>query len=294
MVFHSASFAVDSGENVNVVLEIEGEFKFEPFKKESLGVEGFADNGFMRVVSESDEELGKYEALGQAMVKSKKAIFDVMKRSYVDDGVTMEELVKAIPPFIDEENNDKEKPFDYEKYLDNVKECGRYKNSGRFYDEVEGKGYACLEVKLSDILDTINNEKYSAFKEMSFSTDYRPLSAANYRYDGLIIDAREIEYQPQMGLKIVSPSEEVLYHGVVGLHNILYAQDSEQAKELLKSHGARRIYNVKAQGTAKDVGVKLSLPDSDRFYSVFSKNKKTPVVIIYKKIQELPPVDGEE
>jgi len=285
-------FAENREENVTVALEIEGEYKFEPFGEPSVGFAGLADNGFLRIIKESDSGLPKYEALAQAMMRARSEVFSIIEDGMLTGKLSMKDAVKAIPPFVDEENNDKEKPFDYYKYTDNVRECGKYKNSGRYYDPVDGKGSACLEVDLNKLYASVGSEEYSVFNNVSFYADHNGV-VRNYVYDGFVIDASDVEYHPAFGLKVITPSNRTAFSGLIGKSNIFYAGDILHAKDILKRHGASKVYSAKALEVKNTIGLKVSNHDADRIYSVLKRDRSAPIVVIYKDKNEFMALDGE-
>jgi len=300
----SVIYAEDKGANVDVTLEIEGEYKFEPFKEPSPGLEGLINNGVMRVIKESEPGLSKYAALNDAIQKARKEVWDAVVNNYIAEGITVKDAIMSAPPYKeykpkeDEkekfeamtdaereafvEKNGKEKKYDFEKYLEIIKECGSYKNSGRFYDAVEKIGYACLEVNRDDFFNAIENEKINIFKNLEAGDKYKPVERQNVSYDAVIIDASETDYTPQLFVKLESPTDESVFEGIAGKKNIHFAENLDEAKELLGNMGAHRVMAAKANFTVKKVGLSMSLPDADRIFSALTKNSKMPFVIIYK------------
>lgn len=300
-----SAFAKTQEANVNVILEIEGEYKFEPFKPESLGLKGLVDTGTLRVVTESDPGLPKYAALNEARQKARNEVWAVIVNSYLADDMTVKDAVLNSPPYYEYKEKDsekdklaamtksardayykehgKEKKYDFDKVLETIKECGSYKNSGRFYDTVEKKGYSCLEVSLSDFMKSVENDKINIFKDLPAGEKYRPVDTVeNVKYDGIIIDAADTEYVPEFMVKVLSPTEETVYSGIAGRKQIYFANDMDEAKSILAPLGAKRVYNAKAIGVTGHTGLRVSLPSADRIYSTVSKDSTTPFVIIYK------------
>lgn len=309
-----SSYAKPQEANVNVILEIEGEYRFEPFKEESRGLPGLVNNGVLRVVEESEPGLAKYAALNQAMQKAREHVWNSLLKCSLTDDMTVMEAVKAAPPYTELKESDKEKAaslsgdersefikkygkekqYDFEKVLEVIKECGTYKNSGRFYDAVEQKGYACLEVDLAAYMSVLDNDRINIFKGITSGENYRPVDAQNVSYDGIIIDARDTDYYPVLRMRVLSPTEEVVFAGVPGRRNIYFAKDMDEAKTLLASAGAHRVYNAKSIGAPGNVNLSVSLPSADRIYAASSKNMNIPFVIIYKeKDTENISADGE-
>ncbi|PLX69947.1 MAG: hypothetical protein C0603_03145 [Denitrovibrio sp.] len=311
IIFNTNAYASNQEANVNVVLEIEGEYKFVPFKKESLGLAGLIENGVLRVIKESDTGLNKYAALNEAMQNARREVWKVIQDSLITDTMTVGQAVKAAPMYFEYKEKDeedkakldamtdaerkafieehgKEKKYDYDKFLSIVHECGEFKNSGRFYDAVEQKGYACLEVKKNDFFDAIQNDKINIFKELEYGDRYRPVDGVRrYNYGGIIVDSSEIDYIPSLFVKVLSPTEETVYSGVAGKKDIFFADNISDAKRILGSKGVKRVYDAKSTSTT-GTGLIVDLKSSDRILSAISKDKNIPFVIIYKKIIEQP------
>jgi len=309
-------FAKNQETNVDVTLEIEGEYKFEPFKQESLGLAGLLKNGFLRVIKESDTGLSKYAALNDAMQKARRDVWSVILESKISNNMDVRQAVLDAPTYIEYKEKDeekaklaamkksdrdafikkhgKEKKYDLDKVLDVIKECGSYKNSGRFYDAVEQKGYACLEVKLDDFFNAVDNDKINIFANLKYGEKYKPMDTTPHSYDGVIIDATDTDFVPSLFLRVLSPTEETVYAGVAGKKKIFYAKDIEDAKVILGSEGARKVYNTQAQGTSGAVGLIISLKGSDRIFSTIAKNNTIPFVIIYKNQIDNPISAGGE
>jgi len=302
--------------NVDVVLEIEGEYKFEPFKEPSEGLAGLVNTGTLRVIRESESGLPKYAALNEAMQKARREVWSVIQDTYIADGLNIKDAIKAAPTYFeykekseeekatlaamsDEERkafimeHGKEKTYDYDKFLEIVKECGSYANSGRFYDAVEKKGYACLRVELKDFFKAVKNEKIDIFKDLKYGDSYRPMDAVSTSYDGIIINTSEIPYIPSLYVKVLSPTEETVYGGMAGKRKIFFAKDLDEAKHLLAVNGATRVYNTSAQGETGNIGIRVNLPAADRIYSAVKKNSDIPFVIIYKAKKEEPETTEE-
>jgi hypothetical protein len=300
----SVLYAEDKGANVDVILEIEGEYKFEPFKEPSPGLEGLINKGVLRVITESEQGLSKYAALNDAMQKARKKVWDAVVNNYIAEGITVKDAIMAAPPYKeykpkdDEkekfnamteaqrkafiEKNGKEKKYDFEKYLEIIKECGSYKNSGRFYDAVEKIGYACLEVSKDEFFKAVENDKINIFKDRKAGEKYKPMDRQNLNYDAVIIDATDTDYKPQLFVRLESPTDEAVYEGIAGKKNIFFAENLDDAKSILGEMGAHRVMAAKANFTVKKVGLSMSLPDADRIFSALVKNNKMPFVIIYK------------
>jgi len=312
----SVLFAENRQANVNVTLEIEGEYKFEPFKEASPGLAGLVDTGLMRIITKSEQGLSKYTALNDAMQKARVQAWDAVVNNHISENLTIKEAILNAPPYkeykpkddekekfdamTDEERkafveeHGKEKKYDFENYLEIIKECGKYKNSGRFYDAVEKIGYACLEVRLEDFFDAVVNEKIDIFADLPKSEKYRPMDGLqSVRYDGVIIDASETEYTPQFFVKLTSPTEESVYEGIAGKKRIYFAKDIDDAKRILASREVHRVYSAKVNDMVSAVGLSLSLPDADRIFSAVSKDRNLPFVIIYKKEKIDTPLLGE-
>lgn len=308
VVLHIPSYAQDGGANINITLEIEGEYKFEPFEAPSEGFEGLINTGVLRVISESDTGLAKYKALNDAMQKARSAVWKVVVHGKIDNGVSVRDAIAKAPPYIeykpkkdeqeafdaltDEEKDaviaekGKEKRYDFEKYLEIIKECGKYSNSGRFYDVVEQKGYACLEVRADDFFAALDNEKINIFKDLEFGDRYRPMDSVRTRYDGIIVDASDTDYSPSLRVKLLSPTEETVYAGIAGRKSVYFAKDLDGAKKVLGTRGVKRVYHTSATDSSGDIGVKLTLPGADSVYSAVSGGKNVPLVIIYKDSTE--------
>jgi len=316
LIFSGSVFAANQEANVNVILEIEGEYKFEPFKEQSLGMAGFLKNGFVRVVKESEPGLLKYEALNSAMQQARKHVWNVVVDAKIADGLSVKEAVLNAPPYYEYspsseeekkkmelmkekereayiQKKGKEKKYDIYKLYDIIKECGTYKNSGRFYDAVEQKGYACLEVTKKDFFAAVRNKQINIFKDLNSGEQYRPMEKMNVSYDGVIIDTEEDDFVPPLYLKVLSPTEETVYAGLAGDNEIYYARDMAEAKEILASRGAKKVFNAHSAGTTGDTGLRISLPAADRIYAAVKKNKNIPFVIIYKEMSDLPETEAE-
>ena len=308
IVISFGAHAQNQETNVNVVLEIEGEYKIEAFKEPSEGLGGLVNTGTLRVIRESEAGLPKYTALNDAMQKARRHVWSVIQDSYITNELTVGAAVKNAPAYFeykekDEEDkaklaamtpeerkafiekNGKEKKYDYDKFLDIVKECGQYKKSGRFYDAVEEKGYVCLRVELKDFFAAVQNDKINIFKELNFGERYRPMDNVQVPYDGIIINASDIDYVPSFYVKVLSPTEETVYAGLAGKRKVFFAKDIEEAKHLLGENGAKRVYNTPAIGETGKTGIRVNLPAADRIYSAVSKDKNIPFVIIYKTEQ---------
>lgn len=303
------AYAQNQEANVNVVLEIEGEYKFEPFKDPAEGLAGLVNTGTLRVIRESEPGLLKYAALNEAMQKARRHVWGVIQDSYIADGITVKDAVKNAPPYYEykEKNEEeaakiaampaeereeflkkygREKTYDYDKFLDIVKECGGYADSGRFYDAVEQKGYVCLRVNLKDFFSAVQNDKIDIFKDLRYGDRYRPMDNLNVSYDGIIINASEIPYVPSLYVQVLSPTEETVHAGIAGKRKIFFAEDMDKAKHILAENGAKRVYNTSAQGETGNVGIRVSLPAADRISAAVSKDRNIPFVIIYK--EEVP------
>lgn len=299
-----ALYAENIGDNVNVILEIEGQSDFQPFEEPSPGLQGLINTGTMRVVKQSEPGLSKYSALNDAMYKARAEVWAAIVDNYIAEGITVKDAIKAAPTYMEfklkdsekekfeamsaeeqeayKEKNSKEKKYDFEKFLEIIKECGAQKKSGRFYDAVEMVGYACLEVRKDDFFATVSNDKIDIFKDLQASEKYSPMDNPNVSYDGVIIDATETDYTPQLFVKLESPTEEAVYEGIAGRKNIYYAKNIDEAKSILGSKGAHKVFAAKANFITNKVGIAISLPDADRLASAIKKNSRMPFVIMYK------------
>jgi hypothetical protein len=249
--------------------------------------------------------MSKYTALNDAMQKAREAVWKVIVHSYISDGVTVRDAILNAPPYMDYTpkesekkkfeamsekersefilKNGKEKKYDFEKFINIVKECGSYTNSGRFYDSVEKTGYACIEVSLKDFFHAVDNDKINIFKDIKYGAMYKPVDqTTKSRYDGIIIDASDTSYVPSLFVKVLAPTEETVYAGIAGRKNIFFAADMDKAKEILAKKNVKRAYRTSAQGASGDVGVKVGLPAADNVFSAVAKNSNIPFVIIYK------------
>jgi len=308
--FFSWNLYADNKEaNVNVILELEGEYKFEPFPESSPGIEGLLSRGVMRVIKKSKPGLPKYAALNEAMQKARREVYSATLYSHITEMLTVKQAVATAPPYkeyrprtaaererfgalSDEERavvtaeKGRDKSYDFDKVTDTIRECGKYKNSGRFYDAVEKVGHVCLQVSLEEFYSAVENDKINIFTNVSLRTNYRPMDRVSGKYDSVIIDAREIEYKPNLRVNLLSPTEEIVYAGLGGKSKLFYARDIDGAKKVLAANKARRAFNIKAVGVTGNVGLRVSLPGADRIHAAVSRNKDIPVVIIYNVKEE--------
>lgn len=300
-------YAATQETNVNVTLKTESENRFEPFPEPSEGLQGLVDTGVLRVIEESDPGLAKYAALNQAMQKARRKVWAVIEGSYITGDMTVKDAVLAAPPYYEFKPRDdsekdkldamtpadrdayikehgKERKYDLDKLIDTIKECGKYDDSGRFYDSVEKKGYICLQVKLDDYMNALDNDKIDIFKNLSYGDRYSPVdSSGRAKYDAIIVNAEDTNYVPSLRVKILSPTEETIYAGVAGKKKIFFASSIDEAKKILAPMGVRRAYNAKSAGETGKIGLRVSLPSADRIYSAVKNDSGIPFVIIYKK-----------
>lgn len=103
--------------------------------------------------------------------------------------------------------------------------------------------------------------------------------ALEERYDGLIIDATEVNFRPALINRIFTPKGEVLYDPSKISQKVLveqgcgeYTNSVEKAKSALEQRGVKNPLVVKATGTVSPGDLQVSEEDAVRIYSA---NQKT-------------------
>jgi len=99
------------------------------------------------------------------------------------------------------------------------------------------------------------------------------------KYDGLIVDATEVDFRPALINRILTPKGEVLYDPSRVPQKILveygcgeYTNSIEKAKAALEKRGVKNPLIVKASGTISLTDLQVSEQDAVK---IFSANQKT-------------------
>ncbi len=108
-------------------------------------------------------------------------------------------------------------------------------------------------------------------QEPSFKTKPVPLEES---YDGLIIDARDVNFRPALINRIFTPKGEVIYDPSKISQKVLveqgcgeYTNSVEKAKSALEQRGVKNPLVVKASGTVTPSDLQVSEEDAVRIYS---------------------------
>lgn len=130
-------------------------------------------------------------------------------------------------------------------------------------------------VMYEKLLGDPNIKKDVLKPEPSFKTKPVPLEE---NYDGLIIDATEVNFRPALINRIFTPKGDVLYDPSKISQKVLveqgcgeYTNSIEKAKAALEKRGVKNPLVVKASGTVSPSDLQVSEEDAVRIYSANQK-----------------------